>query len=270
MERGSAVIKISVVIPMYNSSKTILRSLKSVLNQSYQDCNYQVLVINDGSNDNSVSLVDEFILNNRRENYSFEVINQENGGVSIARNTGLKGASGNFIAFLDSDDEWENDKIEIQILYLINNVADFVTCLRNDDVISFPYQLVTGNDYAIVTLKKLLLKVVGQTSTALFKREIIEKIGYFDENQRYSEDANLWMRVANSYKMIIINHKLVITGGGKPSVGHSGLSANIDEMEKGVQKNINEMKDLQFISFIEFLFYKVFSKMKYFVRKLRY
>ncbi|MDX4975371.1 glycosyltransferase family 2 protein [Myroides odoratimimus] len=260
--------KISVVIPMYNSSETIIRSLDSVMNQSCQKCRYEVLIVNDGSKDNSAVLVEEFIQNNKKENYTFKLINQDNGGVSKARNTGLKNSTGEFIAFLDSDDEWYNDKIEKQLPYLLNNTADFISCLRNTDKISFPYKL--KGEFAIVTLKKLLFKVVGQTSTALFKSEILQDIGYFDIDQHYSEDANLWMRIANSYKMIILNQKLVTTGGGKPSVGHSGLSANIYEMEKGVQKNIKEMRDLKFINQLEFIFFKIFSKIKYVIRKIRY
>ncbi|MFH4233663.1 glycosyltransferase family 2 protein, partial [Acinetobacter baumannii] len=84
------------------------------------------------------------------------------------------------------------------------------------------------NRYANISLKKLLFKVVGQTSTALFKRHILENTGFFDENQRYSEDANYWMRIAKNNKMIILNETLVETDN---DYGQNGLSSNLAQME---------------------------------------
>ncbi|MCT3834385.1 glycosyltransferase family 2 protein [Elizabethkingia anophelis] len=266
MERSAKLKKISVVIPMYNAENTIARALYSVINQTYEGP-FEIIVVNDGSKDSSEEVVNQFI--NENPGIEIKLIKQKNGGVSKARNTGLKSVSGEYIALLDSDDEWLNNKIELQYPYLYNNVCDFVTCLRNNDKISFPYKL-TDNTFAHVTLKKLLIKVVGQTSTALFKSAILEQVGYFDENQKYSEDANYWMKVAKVSKMIILNEKLVITGGGKPSVGFSGLSANILEMERGVQKNIDEMYSLNYINIYEFILFKTFSSIKYLVRKIKY
>ncbi|QYS91377.1 glycosyltransferase family 2 protein [Flavobacterium covae] len=163
MERNSELI-ISVVIPMYNASKTIVRSLDSVKNQTYK-CNYQIIVVNDGSKDNSKEIVEDYISKNSQMNVI--LINQSNGGVSKARNIGLKYSLGNFIAFLDSDDYWLQYKIEIQIKY-INLGYDFVCGLRNNERISFPYKI--SNNFSEISLKKLLLKVVGQTSTAFFKK----------------------------------------------------------------------------------------------------
>lgn len=105
-------MKISVIIPMYNASDTIVKVLDSVKNQSF-NCDYEVFVVNDGSTDDSKSIVEKYILNNR--SFNVNLINQSNGGVSKARNTGLRYSNGDFIAFLDSDDEWYQDKIEKQI-----------------------------------------------------------------------------------------------------------------------------------------------------------
>lgn len=266
MEENTELKKISVVIPMYNAKDTIVRALNSVISQTYQGV-LEIIVVNDGSKDNSPQIVEDFISKNPQIN--LKLINQLNGGVSKARNTGLRNATGEYIALLDSDDAWYEDKLEIQLPYLHNNFADFVTCLRNDDIISFPYKLI-NNEYALVTTKKLLIKVVGQTSTAVFKSDILSNVGYYDESQKYSEDANYWMQVAFKNKMIILNKKLVITGGGKPSVGHSGLSANMKAMEEGVQKNIEEMFKNGYINKLEYILIKLFSKLKYTVRNLRY
>ncbi|MGJ1215133.1 MULTISPECIES: glycosyltransferase family 2 protein [Sphingobacterium] len=258
-------IDVSVVIPMYNSEDTIVRALQSVVQQTYQG-NVEIIVVNDGSQDNSENEVIAF--KQAYPQVDLKLISQPNGGVSKARNTGLRNASGMVIALLDSDDEWLANKLEWQLPYLRSDI-DFVTCLRNNDRIGFPYILI-DDKFASVTLRKLMIKVVGQTSTAVFKRSILERIGLFDENQKYSEDANYWMKASRVANMVILNKKLVITGGGKPSVGFSGLSSNIAGMEQGVQKNIKEMYTLRYINIFEYFFFRMFSRLKYVVRKLKY
>ena len=258
MEKNSK-LKISVVIPMYNASKTIERALNSIKEQTFK-CNYQIIVVNDGSKDNSQEIVEKYIADNPELNIT--LINQINGGVSKARNTGLKQASGNYIALLDSDDYWLKNKMDRQMKYFTQGY-DFVCALRNNDVITFPYKI--ENNIARISLRKLLLKVVGQTSTALFKKEILDDIGLFDEYQKYSEDANLWMRISLKYKMIIINEKLVITHN---DYGTNGLSSNMIEMEKGVKKNIKEMRQVKVINLLEYYFFSLFSELKYLRRKL--
>jgi glycosyltransferase involved in cell wall biosynthesis len=251
---------------MYNAENTIEKCIQSVLNQTYRE-QLEIIVVNDGSIDNSKRIVDEMISKNTSE-IIIKIINKENGGVSSARNIGLKAAKGDLIALLDSDDEWFSTKLEIQIPYLIDKGFDFVATCRNNEKISFPYKVI-NEEYAEITLKKLLIKVVGQTSTALFKRKILLNTGNFDENQKYSEDANYWMRISLKNRMIILNQSLVFTGGGKPPVGFSGLSANIDEMEKGVHKNIREMYDLGKLNYFEFQLVSFFSKIKYYRRKIK-
>ena len=106
-------MKISVIIPMYNAENTILTALNSIKNQTYK-CEYEVIVVNDGSLDNSKKIVEEYILENPQ--LTIILINQINGGVSKARNEGLKRAKGDYIALLDSDDEWLPQKVEKQML----------------------------------------------------------------------------------------------------------------------------------------------------------
>lgn len=251
-------ILISVIIPMYNSSKTILKALDSVKVQSFK-CLYEVLVVNDGSTDNSKSLVESYKFND--DNFKLILINQRNSGVSKSRNTGLKNSKGDFIAFLDADDYWVEHKIEKQMLFLEKGF-DFVCGLRNSEKISFPYKL--ENEYAVISLNKLLIKVVGQTSTAIFYRKVIENSGVFDEEQRYSEDANLWMKISKSNKMIILNEVLVRTDN---DYGNTGLSSNLIAMENGVRKNIKEMYELNRINFAQYLFFNFFSYIKYLKRR---
>ena len=96
---------VSVIIPVYNSEKFLYRSVVSVLEQSYK--NIELILVNDGSTDSSGKICDEFAQSDLR----VKVIHQENKGVSVARNTAIKEANGDYITFLDSDDELFNDAI---------------------------------------------------------------------------------------------------------------------------------------------------------------
>ena len=255
---------ISVIIPFYNAENTILAALDSVKKQE-GNFDFEIMVINDGSKDKSEILVRNFQKDN--PDLKIELINQKNGGVSVARNTGMKNSKGNYIAFLDADDVWLPQKTERQLKFLINenDKIDFITSLRNGEKIWFPYSI-SKNNLAKITLCKLLLRIEGQTSTAIFKKKIIENTGFFDENQKYSEDANYWMRISKNNNMYILAEDLVFTGAGKKSYGESGLSANLQEMEKGIQKNIKEMYVTKRINFMQYFFFLLFSKLKYVVR----
>lgn len=248
---------ISVVIPAYNCENTIIKALDSVKNQTYKG-EIEIIVINDGSKDGTQIKVENYQNENRY--IHLILINQLNGGVSKARNEGLKRSKGEYICFLDSDDVWVDNKLEVQMKYFTEDI-DFICALRNKDYITYPYKV--RNGVAPITLRKLLMKTVGQTSTAIFKRKVLENTGYFDETQKYSEDANYWLRISLNNKMILLNQKLVITDN---DYGQNGLSANFSEMELGVQKNIEEMFYLKKINILEYCFFKFFSKIKYFKR----
>ncbi|MDR2206774.1 MAG: glycosyltransferase, partial [Flavobacteriaceae bacterium] len=199
--------KISVIIPMYNAEKTIIKALDSVKKQTDGIQDFEIIVINDGSTDESKSLIDNYIQNNPEMNIL--LLNQTNGGVSRARNAGLKIAKGNYIALLDADDEWLPEKIQTQINYFENEKIniDFLATVRNNHKILFPYKI--KNNLAEITFKKLLIRNEAQPSTVIFKKKILENTGYFDENQRYAEDVNFWMRISLKNKMYILNENLV-------------------------------------------------------------
>ncbi|WP_042722955.1 glycosyltransferase family A protein [Flavobacterium sp. B17] len=256
---------ISVIIPMFNAEKTIVKALNSVRNQDYDLKQFEIIIINDGSTDQSKLLAENY--RDVHTELNIKVITQENGGVSKARNAGLKLATGDYIAFLDSDDEWLPQKTKRQMKFLEDKDLniDFITSLRNGEKIWFPYKKDHLN-LAVMTLRKLLVRVDGQTSTALFKTKVLENTGFFDEAQGYSEDANYWMKISKNNSMYILGEELVYTGGGKRSFGVSGLSANLPEMEKGIQKNLREMYQLKRINYFEYILFFIFSKLKYIVR----
>ena len=118
-------------------------------------------------------------------------------------------------------------------------------------------------------MKKILIRNVGPTPTAIFRRKVLENTGYFDENQKFAEDANYWLRISEKNKMFVLGESLVITGSGKKSFGESGLSGNLPAMEKGFQKNLKEMLHQKRISAIEYCFFYLFLKLKYIIRIIR-
>lgn len=252
--------KISVVIPMYNAENTIIRAIKSVLNQEYN--NLEVLVINDGSKDNSQTIVENYILKNGL-NDKIKLINKKNGGVSSARNQGMKFSEGNYIAFLDSDDEWLPNKLLIQLDYMEKNRDVMMTGTTMNGKIFKKFFLKSFRKYTEITLKNLLFKNFFQPSTVIIRKKIIDKIGYFDENQRYAEEGNYFYRIANKYKCVLINKSFLNFGDGKPGFGHSGLSGNLKEMEKGELKNLKFTYKEKYISLGYYLIAVFYSVLKY-------
>lgn len=255
---------ISVIIPMYNSSKTILQSITSVLNQNYEG-KMEIIVINDGSTDDSLKVVNNYILDNKLSNV--KIINQENGGVPKARNAGLRIAKGEWIALLDSDDSWLPEKIGKQMKVLSENPhIDFLGCNRNNEEIKILGR--KKNSLSKINFKDLLIKMYPQTSTAIFNRNIITDIGFYDETLRYAEDGDYWIRISKKKEMYFMPESLVITGQGKPSFGFSGLSANLRAMQQGnlqiLHKNLKEKN----ISPLEYSFFRAFYLIKYIRRTL--
>lgn len=252
---------ISVIIPMYNAEQSISFALDSVKQQTFPQKEFEILIINDGSTDSSQTVVEKYITENPTMN--IQLITQMNGGVSKARNTGLKISKGYYIALLDADDEWLPKKIETQMSYFRNMSMDidFLATARNNNKILYPYK--PNNNLAEITFNRLLIRNEAQPSTVLFKRIILENTGYFDDSQRYAEDVNYWMKVSLKNKMYILDQSLVIVGKGERSFGVSGLSANLSEMRKGFSKNLHEMYKLKEISFIQYIGFRLFYRAKY-------
>lgn len=182
---------ISVIIPLYNGAKFIQRSINSVLNQTYQD--FEIVVVNDGSTDNGPQMVMQW------QHPFIRLINQKNSGVSIARNTGIKAAKGNIIAFLDADDEWLPNHLEVihqlaecypecgvfgtSYFFKRENENPTLPILPNkfpftgtEGVLDNYYELASGTDFPM------------QTSAYAVRKEIIQEIGGFPSGIPSGED----------------------------------------------------------------------------------
>lgn len=253
-------MEITVVIPMFNNENSIQNAMDSVKNQTRLDYIKEIIVVDDGSTDNSYEVVVNYA--NRNKNLPINIIKKENGGASSARNAGMKVATKKFIALLDADDEWLENKIELQMNILKSNPEiDFLGGNYNGKELRILFKKIDKLYKASV--KDLCLKFFPVTPSAIFKRSIIEKIGYFDEKQKFAEDGNYFLRICTHFNYYHLPTDLVHVGSGKPEFGHSGLSANLKGMYEGNIKNIKELKDFSIISSFFYIFLRIFYWFKY-------
>jgi teichuronic acid biosynthesis glycosyltransferase TuaG len=223
---------VSIIMPAYNAEKTILESIESVLRQTY--ILWELIVVNDGSEDRTNAVV--LAINDER----IKLIEQENGGVAKARNNGLCNAKGEYIAFLDSDDLWLEEKLERQIEKLV--VGKYKFCFaktwcfgENSNQISNCLVNVALN---FEDKDKILIYDFIPILTVLIAKDILDEVGYFDEELRGVEDWDLWIRVLQRYEVTFIDEFLT-----KYRVSSTGLSGNFEkhfiEEEKVWMKHIH-------------------------------
>lgn len=211
--------QVSVIIPCYNSADFIAETLDSVFAQTYK--NFETVLVNDGSANTDVL---EKVINPYRDKLIY--LKQENGGVSKARNTGIKASRGSLLAFLDSDDIWEPSFLESQIKFLCENDLDLVYC----DALLFGESPLAGKTYmqccpseGKVSLKSLMeLQCNIITSCVVVRKEIVRKVGMFDEQIKVAEDFDLWARILQADGKI--NYRTDIDA--KHRVRETGLSGN--------------------------------------------
>lgn len=258
-------MKISVVIPLYNAEETIKETIQSVINQSLSD-SLEVIIVNDGSTDNSEQVIKD-IINNNSTNRAIKLINKENGGVSSARNRGIIESSGNWIALLDSDDVWSINKIEKQVQEIKkNNKISFIGTSTNNG--SYPFFKKATQHLFTLNAKEILLKWYPSPSTVLVKKELLQKSGLFDESTSHAEEGDLWLRITQYSDIHILNENLVYTGGGKRSFGHSGLSSNLNKMYQGEILALKGANQREQINFLEYTGFYTWLTAKYIRRKM--
>ncbi len=202
---------ISVVIPVYNREKFIGNAIQSVLEQTMKPA--EIIVVDDGSEDFTSTVVMEKM----RENCSIRYIYQKNMGPSAARNTGIKAAEGEYIAFLDSDDEWNRKKLEIQGNKLAANPGSLIShtgerWLRRGEHLNQKKKHAPGD--GDIFHRCLSMCVVGM-STVMAHRSLFDKYGYFDEKLRCCEDYDLWLRVSLKEVFLLVDQPLTTKNGGR-------------------------------------------------------
>jgi glycosyltransferase involved in cell wall biosynthesis len=195
---------VSVIIPVYNSAQCISRAIDSVLAQTVTD--YEIIIVDDGSTDNTTDVIRQY---GSKVNY----IHQDNAGVSVARNVGIAAAKGQWIAFLDADDEWLPSKLEMQMELLTRN-PDLRWCGSNRYQSDGKRRATVVNAEAIeealredgcfenyfIAARQGLCTV--QASVVVIQRCIFERLGGFEPGRVHAEDFDMWLRIGHNYPKI--------------------------------------------------------------------
>ncbi|MEM7027719.1 MAG: glycosyltransferase family A protein [Pseudomonadota bacterium] len=198
---------ISVVIPVYDRADLITRALESVLAQTrHVD---EIIIVDDGSGDHLPDSLAQY-------QDKITVLQQNNRGVSAARNYGIQNASGNWIGLLDSDDSWEPKKLEMQIdaleqnsEYLISHTNE--TWYRNGELLSQKKKHEKKGGYIF---QHCLPLCAISPSSVIIRRDVFNEVGLFDETLPACEDYDLWLRICCRYPVLFIDTPLTNKHGG--------------------------------------------------------
>lgn len=199
---------VSVVMPAYNAAATVAESVRSVLGQSYPD--WELIVVNDGSTDATSAVLAPFLADPR-----VRLIEQPNAGVGAARNTGIRRSRGEFVAFLDADDLWQEGKLALQ-------VALFASAPASLGLVHTRYRSFTGDPVKsrpkdddpcfgrLPPERRILVYDFIATSTVMVRARLFQSVGLFDEKLAGTEDWDLWIRILAGHGEQKIDEALVL------------------------------------------------------------
>ena len=208
MSKNENKYKISVVIPTLNRINTLQRALDSVINQTYKPA--EIIVVDNGSSDGTLKFL--------REQYPKITILTENKiGVISARNKGIKKSINQWIALLDSDDAWHPRKLEIQTSMLDSALKEYnlihtdEVWFRNNKHIN---QMKKHKKQGGYIFERCLSLCCISPSSVLFKKNILDKVGLFDESLPVCEDYDMWLKICSSEEVLFAQDKLTYKYGG--------------------------------------------------------
>ena len=207
---GSRPPRVSVVIPVYNRRDLVGRAIRSVLAQTWKDL--ELIVVDDGSDDGTPERV--------REEFGEQLrllVSPRNRGVSAARNRGIEESRGEWLAFLDSDDEWRPEKLERQMAVLRKSGSklchtDEIWIRKGVRVNPRKHHRKQGGE---IFLRALSLCCMSPSSIVLH-RSLLEEVGWFDESLPACEDYELFLRITCRYPVSYLEEQLVVKYGGHP------------------------------------------------------
>lgn len=252
-------INYSIIIPMYNSSRTIIDTLDSVMAQSILA--REIIIIDDVSNDNSLELIE---LYKERHNFPIEFViirNAENVGPGGCRNIGLQMAKYEYIAFLDSDDIWDKNKMELCLNEFYFDDELMMVCH------AYQSNIKLFKSKVMLNLKKVLIGPFNYFNTPCVVCRKTDSL-YFD-NRSYGEDAMCWYRYLYcGNKVMFLNLPLSFTSLNRDDT--AGLSSDLDRMYRdGELHNIKELLNGNKISYFIYLYCRLLFGFKFLVRKIR-
>ena len=199
---------VSVIIPTFNRAAFLPKTIQSVLDQTAQD--FEIILVDDGSTDNTAEVLDEF-----KDRLTY--IKQTNQGPASARNTGIKKSQGKFLAFVDSDDWWDKNKLTVQLArmeknpeYLISHTQEI--WYQKGKLLN---QKKKHRKYHGNIFKHCLPLCAVSLSTVVARRELFDRVGCFDEDLPCCEDYDLWLRISIQHPFLLIDQPLTLKDGGR-------------------------------------------------------
>ena len=200
-------MKFSVIIPLYNKAPYVRKALETVCAQTYRD--YEIIVINDGSTDNSAIIAEEFL--NSVDGISYKILQQKNAGVAAARNNGVAQANGDYLAFLDADDWWEPTYLE-RMAQLIEDYPDAGLYASNyvyykPGKTHVALNIPTGYiNYPKAYYESGAMPV--WTGATIIPKVVFDEMGGFPVGIKLGEDFLLWAKIALQYKVAFLHEAL--------------------------------------------------------------
>lgn len=203
---------VSIILPVYNRAATLERCVRSILAQTFTD--WELIAVDDGSSDNSVAVLEGFA------DPRIRVLRHErNQGPSAARNTGLRTATGEFIALIDSDDEWLPEKLATQLAALNDPALNADLCCCSYYVVSDGTERTFRHTATSDWRTRLHLECpLGSGTTLLVRRKCVETVGYLDEDLKLYEDWDWVLRLTQQFQLTIVEPPLarIFAGGARP------------------------------------------------------
>jgi glycosyltransferase involved in cell wall biosynthesis len=232
--------KVSIIMPTHNRCDLLKNAIDSILNQTYK--NYEIIIVDDASTDNT-----EEYINSLNLDKLVYIKNKESKGASKSRSIGIRNATGQFIAFLDDDDEWLPTKLEEQVKKFSNNdnlglVYTGVKLVFKDQNLSYN---TLPNLSGYVYKEMLMRNHIGVTPAVMLRKEVLEDVGLFDSNYPAREEYDLWIRVSEKWKIDYIKEPLLISYG---RINLDRISSDVNNYKKAIdimnQKYKNDILEL--------------------------
>ena len=198
--------KVSIIMPVYNGGRFLREAIESILSQTFTD--FEFIIVNDGSTDNSLLLIKEYADKDKR----IKIIDQKNQGVSNSRNNAIKNSVGEYVAFIDCDDLWLSEKLKTQ-LESFNKDKDLKICgswgsvidVKGDEIKKFEYPPLTDKEIKI----KSIYKYPFITSSLIIKKEILNINKLFNPKIKLAEDYEFITKYIYKNKCLNINQYLI-------------------------------------------------------------
>ncbi len=241
---------VSVILPVYNGDRFISDSIQSILDQTVKDL--EIIVINDGSTDNTKKIVEGFT----KQNDKIKLINNEHSGLTFSLNHALNISAGKYIVRQDADDFSKKNRIELQLKWFLEK-SNRVLCGTNCEILSGEK---IKKNWSIDFKHKNIIKKLSFSncfvhSSVMFLREAAEKVNFYDADQKFSQDYDLWWKLSTLGEVGNLKEKLVFLRERKDSISSINMNEQTEYFIKScikyyaVMNKIISLKDKKELEF---------------------